>query len=89
MFPAGFYDIATDATGEIVSVQSRGIVEDAGVSEQNCVAEILRTTGDSGKVGAYKYRVRRNVDGSARGMLDTAFLHSPTGGIQGGAFLWP
>lgn len=114
MFPAGFYDIATDATGEIVSVQSRGIVEDAGVSVQNCVAEILRTTGDSGKVGAYKYRVRRNADGSARmilldnaialqglynmlrgalavggGMLDTAFLHSPTGGIQGGAFLWP
>ena len=64
MFPAGFYDIATDATGEIVSVQSRGIVEDAEVSVQNCVAEILRTTGDSGKVGAYKYRVRRNADGS-------------------------
>lgn len=69
MFPAGFYDIATDATGEIVSVQSRGIVEDAGVSVQNCVAEILRTTGDSGKVGAYKYRVQRNVDGSARMIL--------------------
>lgn len=69
MFPAGFYDIATDATGEIVSVQSRGIVEDAGVSVQNCVAEILRTTGDSGKVGAYKYRVQRNADGSARMIL--------------------
>lgn len=69
MFPAGFYDIATDATGEIVSVQSRGIVEDAEVSVQNCVAEILRTTGDSGKVGAYKYRVQRNVDGSARMIL--------------------
>lgn len=69
MFPAGFYDIATDATGEIVSVLSRGIVEDAEVSVQNCVAEILRTTGDSGKVGAYKYRVQRNVDGSARMIL--------------------
>ena len=46
-----------------------GIVEDAGVSVQNCVAEILRTTGDSGKVGAYKYRVQRNVDGSARMIL--------------------
>lgn len=30
MFPAGFYDIATDATGEIVSVLSRGIVGGCG-----------------------------------------------------------
>ncbi len=69
MFPAGFYDIATDASGEIVSVQSRGIVEDAEISVQTYVAEILRTAGDSGKVGAYKYRVYRDADGSARMIL--------------------
>lgn len=94
MFPAGFYDIATDTTGEIVSVQSRGIVEDAGVSVQNCVAEILRTAGDSGKVGAYKYRVLRSEDGTARMiLLDNAIAlqglyNTLRGALAVGAVCW-
>lgn len=69
MFPAGFYDITTDASGEIVSVTSRGILEDADIAVQTYAAQVLRTEGESGKVGAYKYRVARNADGSARMIL--------------------
>ena len=41
MFPAGFYDITTDASGEIVSVTSRGILEDADIAVQTYAAQVL------------------------------------------------
>ena len=94
MFPAGFYDIATDATGEIVSVTSRGILEDAEIAVQTYVAQILRTDGESGKVGAYKYLVSRQADGSARMiLLDNAIAlqglyNTLRGALAVGAICW-
>ncbi len=66
---SGFYEITFTADGNAENVVKRGIAEDADVSVQQYVMDAVRNGSDKGKVGAYKFGVRRNEDGSGTVVL--------------------
>ena len=68
-YPSGFYDILTDANGEIQSIQQRGITEEAGISVQQYVQQAVAEKHDRGKTGSYKYGIEYREDGTARVIL--------------------
>ena len=67
---SGFYEVTFTADGTVENVIKRGIAEDADVSVQQYVMDAVRTGKDKGKVGAYKFGIRRNEDGSGTIVLE-------------------
>ena len=68
-YPAGFYDILMDADGDILSIQKRGISEDAEVTVQQHLRKAASQKKTGGKIGSYKYSIDYQEDGSARIIL--------------------
>lgn len=68
-YPSGFYDIALNADGEIISIQRHGIVEEAEISVQQYVRQAVQGQAASGKIGPYKYSVTYQENGAARLIL--------------------
>ena len=62
--PSGFYEIAFSADGTVETIEKRGIAEDASTDVQEYVKDVIKTTAEKGKIGSYKYGIRRNEDGS-------------------------
>ena len=62
--PSGFYEVTFTADGEVDTVTKRGISEDAGGDVQAYVMNAVKTNADRGKVGSYKFGIRKNEDGS-------------------------
>ena len=62
--PSGFYEITFKADGEVDTVNKRGIAEDAGTVVQEYVMDAVKTGAEKGKVGSYKFGIRRNEDGT-------------------------
>ena len=62
--PSGFYEITFTSDGEIGEVTKRGIAEDAGTDVQEYVKDAIRKNTEKGKVGSYKFGIRKNEDGS-------------------------
>ena len=62
--PSGFYEITFTADGTVDTIEKRGITEDASTDVQEYVRDVIKTTAERGKVGSYKYGIRRNEDGS-------------------------
>ena len=68
-YPSGFYDIALNADGEILSIKRYGIVEEAKISVQQYAQRAVREQLHSGKIGAYKYSISYHEDGTSRLIL--------------------
>ena len=62
--PSGFYEITFTADGTIDQVNKRGITEDASTDVQAYVQDVVRKDTEKGKIGSYKFGIRRNEDGS-------------------------
>ena len=62
--PSGFYEITFTAEGEAETVNKRGIAEDAGTVVQEYVMDAVKAGAEKGKVGSYKFGIRRNEDGT-------------------------
>ena len=62
--PSGFYEITFTADGTVDTVEKRGIAEDASTDVQDYVKDVIKTSAEKGKVGSYKYGIRKNEDGS-------------------------
>ena len=62
--PSGFYEITFTADGTVDTIEKRGIAEDASAEVQEYVKDVIRTSAEKGKVGSYKYGIRKNEDGS-------------------------
>lgn len=62
--PSGFYEITFTEEGVVDEVTKRGIAEDASDDVQEYVRAVIKTNAEKGKVGSYKYGIRRNEDGS-------------------------
>ena len=62
--PSGFYEITFTEAGAVDGVTKRGIAEDASDDVQEYVRAVIKTNAEKGKVGSYKYGIRRNEDGS-------------------------
>ena len=67
--PSGFYEITFTPDGEVDRIEKRGIAEDADVSVQEYVMNAVKKNVDKGKVGSYKFGIRRNEDGSGKVIL--------------------
>ncbi len=67
--PSGFYDITMDEDGNVLTIEQRGIAEDAVVSVQQYVQQAVKSSKDSGKVGSYKYAMVRNDDDTVHMIL--------------------
>ena len=67
--PSGFYEVTLAADGTVEEVSKRGITEDASASVQQYVTEAARTNAERGKIGSYKFGIRRNEDGSSKVIL--------------------
>ena len=66
---SGFYEITFLADGTADRVTQRGITEEAEVSVQQYVMDAVKNGSEKGKVGSYKYEIRRNEDGSGKLVL--------------------
>ena len=62
--PSGFYEITFTADGTIDNVSKFGISEDASTEVQTYVQDVVKKDTEKGKIGAYKFGIRRNEDGS-------------------------
>ena len=62
--PSGFYEITFTPEGELDQINRRGIAEDADISIQEYVMDAVKKNVEKGKVGSYKFGIRRNEDGS-------------------------
>ena len=62
--PSGFYEITFTPEGELDQINRRGIAEDADISVQEYVMDAVKKNVEKGKVGSYKFGIRRNEDGS-------------------------
>ena len=62
--PSGFYEITFTADGTVDTIEKRGIAEDASADVQEYVKEVIRTNAEKGKIGSYKYGIRKKEDGS-------------------------
>lgn len=62
--PSGFYEITFTADGTIDNVSKFGISEDASTEVQAYVQDVVKKDTEKGKVGSYKFGIRRNEDGS-------------------------
>lgn len=67
--PSGFYDITMDGDGNVLTIEQRGIAEDAVVSVQQYVQQAAKSSKDSGKVGSYKFAMVHNEDGTVHMIL--------------------
>ena len=67
--PSGFYEITFTPDGEVDRIEKRGIAEDADISVQEYVMDAVKKNVDKGKVGSYKFGIRRNKDGSGKVIL--------------------
>lgn len=62
--PSGFYEITFTSDGTIDTVNKFGISEDASADVQAYVQNVVKKDTETGKVGSYKFGIRRNEDGS-------------------------
>ena len=62
--PSGFYEITFTANGELETISKRGIAEDASAEVQAYVQDVVRKDTEKGKIGSYKFGIRKNEDGS-------------------------
>ena len=62
--PSGFYEITFTADGTPDEITKRGIAEDASTEVQEYVKDAILSNTEKGKVGSYKFGIRRNEDGS-------------------------
>ena len=67
--PSGYYEISFNPEGELTIEAKRGIAEDADVSVQEYVRDAVTKNTEKGKIGSYKFGIRRNADGSGRIVL--------------------
>lgn len=67
--PSGYYEIAFTADGTVETTEKRGIAEDASAEVQEYVKDVIKTSAEKGKVGSYKYGIRKNEDGSGKIIL--------------------
>ncbi len=67
--PSGFYDITMDSDGNVLTIEQRGIAEDAVVSVQQYVQQAAKSSKDSGKIGSYKFAMVHNEDGTVHMIL--------------------
>lgn len=67
--PSGYYEIAFTADGTVETIEKRGIAEDASAEVQEYVKDVIKTSAEKGKVGSYKYGIRKNEDGSGKIIL--------------------
>ena len=66
---SGFYEITFTADGTLDTIQKRGIAEDADADVQAYVKDVILTKAEKGKIGSYKFGIRRNEDGSGKIVL--------------------
>ena len=72
----GHYILQIDAGGEITDVEERGIWE-ADLDGARAIAqEALSTGADAGRLGDFRYLLRREADGSARMVLMDASMQT-------------
>ena len=62
--PSGFYEITFTADGTIDTVNKFGISEDASADVQAYVQDVVKKDTEKGKIGSYKFGIRKNEDGS-------------------------
>jgi signal transduction histidine kinase len=62
--PSGFYEITFTADGELDNISKFGISEDASADVQAYVQDVVKKDTEKGKIGSYKFGIRRNEDGS-------------------------
>ncbi|MCR5565675.1 MAG: HAMP domain-containing histidine kinase [Clostridiales bacterium] len=62
--PSGFYEITFTADGELDNISKFGISEDASAEVQAYVQDVVKKDTEKGKIGSYKFGIRRNEDGS-------------------------
>ena len=62
--PSGFYEITFAADGELDTINKFGISEDASAEVQAYVQDVVKKDTEKGKIGSYKFGIRRNEDGS-------------------------
>ena len=62
--PSGFYEITFTADGTLEEITKRGIMEDASAEVQAYVQNVIKNDTEKGKVGSYKFGIRKNEDGS-------------------------
>ena len=67
--PSGFYEISFTPDGELTIDVKRGIAEDADAGVQEYVRDVVKKNTEKGKVGSYKFGIRRNEDGSGKIIL--------------------
>ena len=72
--PSGFYEITFTADGTIDNVSKFGISEDASTEVQAYVQDVVKKDTEKGKIGAYKFGIRRNEDGSGMIVLVDNFI---------------
>ena len=68
-FRYGFYDLYTDSDGEILSLERRGLFEEDDSFIADYVASILASGKTGGKIGAWRYGMHLEEDGSAHILL--------------------
>ena len=67
--PSGFYEVTYSAEGTADTVVKRGIAEDADESVLEYAMNAVKTNAERGKVGSYKFGIRRNEDGTGKIVL--------------------
>ena len=63
--PSGYYEITFAQDGTVENVSKRGIVEDAEISVQQYVTDAVKRNAERGKIGSYKFGIRKNEDGTS------------------------
>ena len=69
MFPSAYYQIETDADGQVIACELRGYQEESKADIQATVDRILQSGRETGKLGAYKYGVLETESGGHRLIL--------------------
>ena len=76
--PSVFYEFTLTADGNAEPVLRRGIPEDIEEDVKGYAADALKMNTDKGKIGSYKFGVRKNEDGTGRLILVDNYIQLHT-----------
>ncbi len=76
--PSAFYEFTLSADGGAEPVLRRGIPEDVEDDVKGYAADALKMNTEKGKIGSYKFGVRKNADGSGKLVLVDNYIQLHT-----------
>ena len=76
--PSAFYEFTLSAEGDAEPVLRRGVPEDIEDDVKGYATDALKMNTDKGKIGSYKFGVRKNEDGSGKLVLVDNYIQLHT-----------